>query len=184
MSKYRKPFLKVLRPLWEKRFPQWKPATVNPCFWARPDCTFSDDTAFETCGRFFHTVIEFTPKWPGAFTADILITSSPEGFSGNSNPPHRWWDHIPDLLEGTYRIGHFYKREDHWWRLVDEAAASKRFWESIPNLPRPMFEQQRHKGHWYSSSYDRPLTEIMAEAATHFCDVFEHDVIPKLHRVT
>jgi hypothetical protein len=182
MSKYRKPFLKALLPLWEKRFPAWRSGEATPCFWARPDSTFSDRSASESTGRFFHAVIDFTPKKRGAFTADILITSSQEGFARDCNPPHRWWDHIPELLEGTYRIGHFYREEDHWWHLVDEAAESKRFWESIPNMPPMSLLLGRREGDWYASSYDRPLAEIVAEAASHFCDVFEQYVIPKLHR--
>ena len=181
MSKYRKPFLKVLHPLWKKRFPAWRSGESKPSFWTPSDSTFTDDSAFESTGRVFHTVIDFTPKMRGGFTADILITSSREGFPENSNPPHRWSDHIPELLEGTYRIGHFYRREDCWWHLVDEAAESKRFWESIPNMP-PMPTLRRKEKDWYASSYDRPLADIITEAVTDFCDVFEQHVIPKLHR--
>lgn len=181
MSKYRKPFLKVLQPLWKKRFPRWRSGESTPCFWARPDSTFTDDSAFESTGRVFHALIDFTPKKRGAFTADILITSSREGFSENTNPPRRWWDHISELLEGAYRIGHFYREEDCWWHLVDEAVESKRFWESIPNMP-PMPPLRRKEKDWYASSYDRPLAEIIAEAVTDFSDVFEQYVIPKLRR--
>jgi hypothetical protein len=182
MSKYRKPFLKVLHPLWKKRFPVWRSGESSPCFWARPDSTFIDDSVFESTGRVFHVVIDFTPKMRGGFTADILITSSREGFPGDCNPPRRWWDHIPELLEGTYRIGHFHRQEDCWWHLVDENAERKRSLESIPNMPPMRFLQRKEKD-WYASSYDLPLAEIITEAVNDFCDVFERYVIPKLHRL-
>ena len=150
MSKYRKPFLKVLGPLWEKRFPTWRPGAGSPCFWARPEATFSDDTAFESSGRIFHAVLDFSTKskWPGAFTADILIASSREGFPNDNNPPRRWSDHIPELLEGSYRIGHFHHGKDCWWHLVDEVAEAQRFWASIPNMASTPAWQRRREHHW------------------------------------
>src|SRR4051812_457517 len=119
---------------------------------------------------FFHLIIEFTPKWPGAFKGDIIVTTSPEGFPQDRNPPDRWGEHVPDLLEGAYRVGWFFANRDFWWHLVDEEAKSQRFWESIPNLPRPFSGLGRRNGDWYASSYDAPLQNIISEAVKHFCD--------------
>jgi hypothetical protein len=182
MSKYRKPFLKRFDEVWTKRFPTWQRGVSLPVFWARADSTYSDVESAARCGLHFYLIVEFTPKWPGRFTGDIIITSSPQGYPQNCNPPHRWRDDIPDLLEGAYRIGHFVSGKDLWWHLIDEEAESKRFWESIPNLPEPISHLKRRSDDWYASSYTVPFTDIASEAIENFCDIFEQHVIPKLNR--
>jgi hypothetical protein len=112
------------------------------------------------------------------------VTSSVEGFPPRGIPPHRWGEHVPDLLEGAYRIGWFIAGRDLWWHLIDEEAESRRLYESIPNLPKPLPGLKRRKGDWYASSYDVPQANIICEAVNHFCDSFEQHVIPKLNKPT
>ena len=184
MSRYRKPFLKQFYETWAKRFPVWQRGVCLPVFWARPDCTFSDTTSFSRCGLYFHLIVDFTPKRSGEFTGDIIVTSSPEGYPHDCNPPIRWGEPVSDLFEGAYRIGWFFADRDLWWHLVDEEAESRKFWESIPNLPKPVGSLKRRKGDWYALSYDVPLQNIISEAVKHFCDCFEQHVIPKLNKTT
>lgn len=184
MSKYRKPFLKQFCETWARRFPIWHRGVCLPVFWARPDCTFSDTSSFSRCGLFVHVIVEFTPKRPGAFTADIIVTSSPQGYPHDRNPPPRWGEHVPDLLEGAYRIGWFFADRDFWWHLVDEEAEFRPFWESVASLFTPPAGLQRRQGDWYASSYDVPMQSIISEAVNHFCDTFEQHVLPKLNKAT
>jgi len=185
MSKYRKPFLKEFSETWARRFPTWHQGVCLPVFWARPDCTFSDASSFSRCGLFFHLIVEFTPKRAGTFTGDIIVTSSPEGYPHDRNPPRRWGEHVPELLDGAYRIGSFFAEQDFWWHLVDEEAESSRFLESVGNLPTPPAGLlQRQQGDWYATSYDVPMQNIISEAVKHFSDTFEQNVIPKLNKPT
>jgi hypothetical protein len=181
MSKYRKPFLKCFSQAMAARLPQWRQGVCTPIFYARRDGTFSDQESYSKYGLSFHLVVEFSCKWAGAFTGDIIVSSSPEGYPPKTPAPPRWKKDIPELLEGNYRIGWFFADRDHWWHLMDEEAESKRFWESIPNLPQPVSTLERRRGDWYASSYDVPFEKVIDDAVQHFCDTFEQHVIPKLN---
>lgn len=162
---------------WAERFPRWQRGVCAPVFWARPDNTFSFSEAHADTGFIFHVIIEFAPKWPGAFTADIVITESTEPFPGN--PPWFFKESIPKFRPGTCRLGWFFADRDLWWHLMDEAAESKRFWATVPTLSDPPL-LKRQEGHWYAPSYDVPLKAIIAKAVQDFSDSFEQHVVPKL----
>lgn len=151
-------------------------------FWASKDATFTNDSTLAKCGLVFHAVIDFTPKWPGAFTCDVIVTWSLEPLGDNVQ--HRWPDDIATLPIGTYRIGWFVAGHDIWWRLVDDAAESRRLWESIPGVDAAALALNRQPHDWYATSYAVELAKIIAEASQHFSDTFEHYVLPKLHRNT
>jgi hypothetical protein len=158
----------------------WRPNICAPVFWARPDATFTNDSALETTGMVFHAVIEFTPKWPGAFTCDVVVMPTLEPLTDKA--PLRWPDDIASLPVGSYRIGWFVARRDIWWRLVDDAAESRRLWESIPGVDAAALTLQRNPDHWYAPSYAVELPAIVRQASEHFSDTFESHVLPKLQR--
>jgi hypothetical protein len=115
-------------------------------------------------------VINFTPKTPGRFTADIVVTPSLDRL-----PDHdlqRFSEDIPALRSGSYRIGFFGAGRDRWWRLADHTAD--------PYATGILL--QRHEHDWYASSYSLPLTEIVRQAVEDFSDTFERDVVPKLKK--
>jgi hypothetical protein len=178
MSKYRKPFLALLKPIWLARLPEWQHGIWSSPHRAPRDATFTNPSRLATRGIVFHAVINFTPKWPGAFTADILVASSldplPEPF------PFRWDDHIPELPIGSYRIGAFVTGGDIWWRLVDDAAESYRFYASLPGVDASAASLPRTAEDWYAPSYDVPLPEIMQQAAANFTDTYERYVASRL----
>jgi hypothetical protein len=179
MSKYRKPFVSQLKRHWTRRFPLWRPGVSVPVHWAKRDSTYTDDSALASGGLVFHAVIDFTPKWPGAFTCDVVVTPSlaPLG----DNPPTRWPDDLESLPVGSYRIGWFVAGRDIWWRLVDDAAERRRFYEQVPGVDVATLGIERHPDHWYAAAYG-DLSQVIGEAAQHFSDTFEHYVIPKLSR--
>ena len=179
MSKYRKPFVSELKRLWAQRFPQWRPGVSTPVFWAKKDATYTDDSALASQGVVFHAVIDFTPKWPGAFTCDVVV--APSLASLGDHPPTRWPDDIASLPVGSYRIGWFVAGRDIWWRLVDDAAESRKFYEQIPGVDVAALGIERQPDHWYATSYG-DLSQVIGEATRHFSDTFERHVISKLHR--
>jgi hypothetical protein len=130
----------------------------------------------------FHAVIDFAPKWPGAFTCDVVVTSrlGPLG----DNPPRRWPEDIVALPVGSYRIGSFVAGRDIWWRLVDDAVERRRLYEAFPSVDVAALGIERHPDHWYAASYETSLPQIITEATEHFYDTFERYVIPKLFRNT
>lgn len=152
----------------------------TPVFWARKDATFTDDSALASSGLAFHAVIDFSTKWPGAFTCDVVVT--PDLESLGDNPPRRWPDDVASLPIGSYRIGWFVEKRDIWWRLVDEAAEMRQLYEQIPGIDVSALGIERHPDHWYASSYAVELPQIIQEASQHFSDAFERHVIPKLQR--
>jgi hypothetical protein len=182
VSKYRKPFISELKRHWAQRFPLWRPGICAPVFWAKEDGTFTDDSALASTGFVFHAVIDFTPKWPGAFTCDVVITPSLESLG--DNPPRRWPDDVVSLRIGSYRIGWFVAGRDIWWRLVDDAAESRKVYEEILGGDVAAFGIERQPDHWYAMSYDGGLRQVIGEAVQDFSDTFERHVIPKLHRKT
>ena len=158
----------------------WQRGLCIPVFWARKDATFTYHHLEDTHGKAFHAVIDFSEKWPGAFTCDIIVTEGLEPFEGN--PPRRMTQDIPDLLTGSYRIGWFVAGRDIWWRLVDDAAESNRMFEKIPGIEVEALSIlfKRCEGDWYASSYDRDQVQVVQEASEHLCDTFECHVVPKL----
>lgn len=128
-------------------------------------------------------MIDFTCKWPGALTGDIVVTPSVEPL--NDPALQRSPDDIDALPAGSYRIGWFVdRRRDIWWRLVDDAAESECFLRSIPEADLRGLAIRRHPYHWYASTYSAPLDGVMREAAANFTDTFERYVIPALARHT
>ena len=114
MSKYRKPFIKELKRHWEQRFPLWRAGICKPVFWASKDATFTNDSTLAKSGLVFHAVIDFTPKWPGAFTCDVIVASTLEPLGGN--PPHRWPDDIAtESIPGVDAAALALKRQPHDW---------------------------------------------------------------------
>lgn len=178
MSKYRKPFVADLKRHWAQRFPLWRPGVCTPVSWARKDATFTNDSALAKAGLAFHAVLDFTPKWPGAFTCDVVVTSSLEPLG--DNPPRRWRDDIAALPFGTYRMGSFVAGRDIWWRLVDDAVESRRLFEQLPGVDVALLSLERYPDHWYAASYDAGLPQVISEAREHFCDTFERYVIPQV----
>ncbi len=117
-------------------------------------------------------MINFTPKTPVRFTADIVVTPSLDRL-----PDYdviRFREDIPSLRPGSYRIGFFGDGRDRWWRLADDTADP----HGIGTV------RSRHPRDWYAPSYSVPLPEIMQQAAVDFSDAFARDVIPRLSRQT
>jgi hypothetical protein len=176
MSKYRNPFLAILKPIWAARLPEWQPGLFSPAFYTKPEAAFTwTGLGLDTPTR-FHTFIESSAKWTGTFTGDIFITDS-----SNQKEPiqsFRFAEDIPDRKPGAYRMGSFISGQDVWWRLRDEAAESNRFWEEkgLPGLA----VLHRRKHDWYATSYDVPAKQIMQEAAEDFTNRFAAHVVPKL----
>ena len=179
MSKYRKPLIAELTRQWSQRFPLWRPGICAPVRWAQPRLTFTNDAAAAETGLGLHAVIDLTPKSPGTFTCDVVVTPQLDPFVGN--PPHRWPDDIAALPIGTYRIGWFVSGVDIWWRLIDESAAFRRLYEHVSGADvAALSVTQRQPNDWYASSYDVPLSDVIREAVAHFSDTFEQHVVPKL----
>ena len=176
MSKYRKQFLGILKPMWAARLPEWQPGLFSPAFYTKPDATFSWTRYAPDSPTRFHAFIDFSTKWAGTFTCDIFITAP----SNHLEPQNitRFSKDIPSRKPGAYRIGFFISGKDVWWRLCDEAAESNRFWEEkvIPALA----VLRREKDDWYANAYDVPPKQIMQEAAEDFTNKFLTHVIPKL----
>jgi hypothetical protein len=176
MSKYRKQFLAVLKPIWARRLPDWKPGLFSPSFYSSADATFSwtghtDDSALR-----FHLFVEFSSKQAGEFTGDIFITDQTNQLP--TTDFHRLPDEISSGKIGIYRIGMFFMGTDSWWHLRDEVAESKLFWES--RGLRAVGRLKRKKKDWYVASYDVPQKQIMQEAAEDFTEKFVTTVVPKL----
>jgi hypothetical protein len=175
VSKYRKQFLGILKPMWAARLPEWQPGLFSPAFYTKPEATFSWTRFAPDSPTRFHAFLDFSTKWAGTFTCDVLITDP----SNQVKPKDKLSaDDIPKLRPGIYRIGEFISGKDIWWRLCDEAAESNRFWEEkgIPALA----VLRRRKHDWYANSYDVPTKQIMQEAAEDFTNRFLTHVIPKL----
>jgi len=168
----------MMRNFWQQRLPDWKPGVIASGVWTRPDCTFTNDSLLSSTGRVFHVAIFFTPKWPGAFTADIIMAESSKPF--NSQPRSRWPEDIPSLATGSYRIGWFVAQRDIWWRLFDDAAESRHFFESIPDCDPVTISIARSPDHWYAPSYSIELPDVMHAALSNLTDTFENHVLPKL----
>src|SRR4051812_44873368 len=115
---FRAPFLKRLHRSWAQRLPALKPGSTEPIWWAEPDCTLHRRFRHREREVLVHLSVLFTPKWPGAFTADVTISPPDEPLP--YRPATRWDDHLPDLLPGQYRIGWFARACDYWWHLKDE----------------------------------------------------------------
>lgn len=177
MSKFRKPFLAILKPLWRQRLPDWQPEQYSPSFWTSPDATFSYVRHAPADPTRFHILVEFTSKSPGRFTGDFFIT----GPTNHLEPKgiHRLPGDIASLRLGAYRIGWFMSGADVWWHLKDEAAEWRQFRESI-GLPGSACPFKRRSHDWYASSYEKEQAEIMREAAEHFIDSFHRYVVPKI----
>jgi hypothetical protein len=175
MSKYRNPFLGILKPMWAVRLPEWQPRLFSPAFYTKPEATFTWTRPVADSSTRFHAFIEFRDKWAGTFTGDIFITDS-----SNKEEPiqgFRFAEDIPDRKPGAYRIGSFISGQDVWWRLRDEAGESNRFWaeKGLPGLAG----LRRRKHDWYAGSYDVPTKQIMQEAAEDFINKFARHVVSK-----
>src|SRR4051812_39052073 len=117
---YRRPFLELLCRHWAERLPDWQPGVTEPVWWADADSTFHRLVRHNERDLLAHLSVTFTPKWPGAFTAQVVISAAAESLPYRPSP--RWGEHVPDLLPGSYRIGWFGRGCDYWWHLKDEAA--------------------------------------------------------------
>ena len=175
MSKYRKQFLAILKPLWAKRLPDWQPGLCSPSFYTMPEATFSWTRFAPDSSTRFHAYIEFSSKWAGAFTSDIFIADASNQLEKGI---HGRLKNIPDRKPGSYRIGKFIDGKDIWWNLKDEAAESNKYWESVGASGLACLERRKHD--WYAASYEVPPKQIMQEAAEDFTSQFLAHVIPKL----
>lgn len=182
MSKYRKPFLAILKPLWAARLPAWRHGVWSSPHIAPKDSTFTNTSALASRGLVFHVVVNFTPKWPGAFTADIVVATSLDPLIERVN--QRWPDDLQTLACGRYRIGWFVANRDIWWRLVDDAAESLRFYSGLPGIDAAALALPRNPDHWYASSYDISMETIMQQAAIHLTETFERHVPASLKLTT
>ena len=162
--------------MWAARLPEWQPGLFSPSFYTKPEATFSWIRFAPESSTRFHAFIEFSSKKAGTFTGDIFITD-PSNQVGPINP-HRFSDDIPKLRPGIYRIGSFISGKDVWWRLCDEAAESKRFWEEKGHPEFAVLQRRQHD--WYANSYEVPPKQIMQEAAADFTNKFIAHVTPKL----
>ena len=176
MSKYRKQFLNILKPIWKERLPDWQPGLFSPSFYTKPEATFSWTRFAPDSPTRLHACIEFSSKEAGTFTCDIFIMDAAN--QADQKLSHRWADDIPSRKLGVYRIGQFIFGKDVWWHLKDEVAESNKYWESVGASGLACLERQKYG--WYAASYDVPLKQIMQEAAEDFTNQFTTRVIPKL----
>jgi hypothetical protein len=135
------------------------------------------DSTLASKGTAFHAVITFSTKWPGAFTCDVIVT--PDLHSSGDTLPIRMPADVATLPPGTYRIGIFMGGKDIWWRLVDDAEESRKFYAQIPNLKMAPPVIARDPNHWYADSYG-DLDAVIKQAAHHFCDTFEQHVVSRV----
>jgi hypothetical protein len=179
MSKYRKQFLSILKPIWADRLPEWQPDLFSPSFWTKADATFSWTRFAPDSPARFHAFVEFSQKEAGTFTGDIFITDA----SNQLEPKgiYRLPDDIPVRRPGAYRIGWFISGQDAWWHIRDEVAESNRFWEKHGLKARSGFKRRKHD--WYANCYDVPPKRIIQEAAEDFTNRFLTHVPPKLFSV-
>jgi hypothetical protein len=80
-----------MHPIWAERFPDWTAVVREPIWWADADATFYRAVHHSGRDLLIHLSVAFTPKWPGAFTADVVV--SPAGEPLPFSPTSRWGDH-------------------------------------------------------------------------------------------
>jgi hypothetical protein len=166
-AKFRQPFLTLLTKAWSARFPEWRRGLSSPVAWARTDATFT--RVAKAGAPRFHVVVNFTPKTPGRFTADVVISPTLERLP--EQDVLRFAEDISALRAGSYRIGFFGAGHDRWWHLADETL-------DLHNTGIPLKRQQHD---WYASSYTLSLVQIMQEAEADFSTAFERSVLPKIN---
>jgi hypothetical protein len=176
MSKYRKQFLGIFKPMWAGRLPEWQPGLFSPSFWTKPDATFSWMNYAPGSATRFHAFLEFSDKVAGMFTCDIFITGATNKLE--SKGIHRMPEDIPTQKPGAYRIGGFISKQDVWWHLRDEVGESNRYWEKHGRKPLSCLRRKKHD--WYAASYDVPQEQIVQQAAEDFTNTFLTYVSPKL----
>jgi hypothetical protein len=178
MSKYRKQFLNMLKPIWAERLPEWQPGLCSPSFYTKPEATFTWTRFTAESLIRFHAFIEFSSKSPGMFTCDCFITDASNRVAPKDKLSVVSVDDIPKLRPGVYRIGKFISGLDVWWHLCDEAAESNRFWGQQGLHGLAVLRRKEHD--WYAASYDVSPKQIMQEAAEDFTNRFLSHVSPKL----
>jgi len=179
MSKYRMPFLGILKPMWAERLPEWETGLFSPSFWTKTDAVFSWTGFAPGSTTRFHAFVEFSDKVAGMFTCDIFITDATNKL--DSKGIHRIPGDMISQKPGAYRIGWFISEKDVWWHLRDEVGESKRLWEKHGLKPLSGLRRKRHD--WYALSYDVPQKQIMQQAAEDFTNKFLTYVPPKLFAV-
>lgn len=164
MPQYQELLISTLTKLWKQRMPDWVPASYPPIPWALTEHCFTNHSYLRSTGRVFHLLVEFTPKWPGAFTGNVLVADSDEPFG--VEPPVHTAAELTALPVGSYPINLFLGHsEDVWWHIMEGPGTAL-----------------QRLNDWIAPDYVLPFDDIVMAAAVDFVEAVTDEVWPVLQR--
>ena len=164
MPQYQELLITALTKLWKQRMPDWVPASYPPSPWDLTEHAFTNRTFHRSTRRIFHLIVEFTPKWPGAFTGNVIVSDSDETLG--SQPPVHTAAELAALPEGIYPINLFLGHtEDVWWHLLEGPGTTL-----------------QRLNDWVAPDYSAPFEDIVMAAAIDFVEAVTDEVWPILQR--